>query len=161
MFSPSPEQVEYAELLLRRATGDLQACRVLVDDADIDDNIIGFHAQQAVEKAMKVALVLADVELPLTHDLAFLVSQVNETGAELAKELSDVAWLTPWAAELRYGEPIELDRAAALAAAESAGGWAVSLLADAKRAGPEVEAESEEEAPPTPDSKNRESPGSP
>jgi HEPN domain-containing protein len=53
VFSPSPEQIEYAELLLRRANGDLQACRVLSEDADIDDNIVGFHAQQAVEKAMK------------------------------------------------------------------------------------------------------------
>jgi HEPN domain-containing protein len=57
-LSPSPEQVEYAELLLRRAKDDLQACRVLADDTDIDDNIVGFHAQQAVEKALKVALVL-------------------------------------------------------------------------------------------------------
>jgi hypothetical protein len=43
VFSPSPEQIEYAELLLRRANGDLQACRVLADEVDIDDNIVGFH----------------------------------------------------------------------------------------------------------------------
>jgi HEPN domain-containing protein len=72
VFSPSPEQIEYADLLLRRANGDLQACRVLSDNADIDDNIVGFHAQQAVEKAMKVVLVLADANLPLSHDLKFL-----------------------------------------------------------------------------------------
>jgi hypothetical protein len=44
VFSPSPEQIEYAELQLRRANGDLKACRVLADNADIDDNIVGFHA---------------------------------------------------------------------------------------------------------------------
>jgi hypothetical protein len=62
--SPSPEQVEYAGVLLRRAEGNLQVCRKLADDTDIDDSIIGFHAQQAAEKALKVALVLADAELP-------------------------------------------------------------------------------------------------
>jgi HEPN domain-containing protein len=128
--SPSPEQVEYAEVLLRRAKGDLQACRALADDTDIDDNIVGFHAQQAVEKALKVALVLADADLPLSHDLGFLVRQVRESGFEPPKEFSDVQWLTPWAAELRYDEPIALDRTAALAAAERAVGWAVSLLED-------------------------------
>src|ERR1700677_2015549 len=78
VFSPRPEQIEYAKLLLRRANGDLQACRVLADGADIDDNIVGFHAQQAVEKAMKVVLVLADADLPLTHDLKFLMRRVRE-----------------------------------------------------------------------------------
>lgn len=128
--SPNPEQVEYAGVLLRRAKGDLQACRVLADDMDIDDNIVGFHAQQAVEKALKVALVLAGADLPLSHDLGFLVRQVRESGIEPPQEFSDAQWLTPWAAELRYDEPIALDRAAALAAAESAVGWAVSLLDD-------------------------------
>ena len=117
-------------MLLRRAKGDLQACRVLADDMDIDDNIVGFHAQQAVEKALKVALVLVDADLPLSHDLGFLVRQVRESGIEPTQEFSDAQWLTPWAAELRYDEPIALDRAAALAAAESAVGWAVSLLDD-------------------------------
>lgn len=83
MFSPSPEQIEYAELLLCRANGDLQASRVLIDDADIDDNIVGFHAQQAVEKAMKVVLVLADADLPLTHDLKSLMRRIRERAQSL------------------------------------------------------------------------------
>jgi HEPN domain-containing protein len=149
VFSPSPEQIEYAELLLRRANGDLQACRVLSEDADIDDNIVGFHAQQAVEKAMKVVLVLADADLPLTHDLKFLLRQLRETGTEPPDDISQTSWLTPWAAELRYDEPIALDRAAALRVAESATDWAASLLADAKRPplDPTSGSESREEAP--------------
>jgi HEPN domain-containing protein len=83
---------------------------------------------RAVEKALKVALVLADAELPITHDLKFLVRLVRESGIEPPREFSEVQWLTPWAAELRYDEPIALDRAVALAVAESAVGWATSLL---------------------------------
>ena len=124
---------------------------MLADDADIDDNIVGFHAQQAVEKAMKVALMLADADLPLTHDLRFLVRQVRATGTEPPQDISDTAWLTPWAAELRYDEPVALDRIAALAAAERATGWAASLLADAKRRQPDLGRKSREEAPPEPE----------
>jgi HEPN domain-containing protein len=127
-LSPSPEHVEYAKMLLRRAKGDLNACRVLADGIDIDDSAVGFHAQQAVEKALKVALVLAEVELPRTHDLELLTEQVQAAGTKIPDELASVEWLTPWAAEFRYDEPAPLDRAAAVVVAESAGNWATALL---------------------------------
>ncbi len=117
-------------MLQRLATGDLYACRKLADDAEIGDQIIGFHSQQTVEKALKVALVLADSELPRTHDLELLAEQVEGAGTKVPEELSRTDWLTPWAAELRYDEQIALDRTAALAVAESAIAWAASLLDD-------------------------------
>lgn len=134
-MSPSPERLEYAEMLLRRANGDLYACRALSDDARVDDGVVGFHAQQAVEKALKVALVLLDVELPRTHDLEFVVRLLRNAGADLPTGLSDTAWLTPWAAEWRYDEPIALDRAAALSLADLAVGWGGALLKEQAGAG--------------------------
>jgi hypothetical protein len=82
------------------------------------------------------------------------VDQVKGAGTTVPDELSRTEWLTPWAAELRYDEPIALDRAAALAAAESASGWAASLLADAKRPqlDPDPGRKSREEAPPASES---------
>jgi hypothetical protein len=53
---------------------------------------------------MKVALVLADADLPLIHDLKVLLRQVRKTGTEPPQDILDTAWLTPWAAELRYDE---------------------------------------------------------
>jgi hypothetical protein len=102
---------------------------------------------------LALALVLADADLPLTHDLKFLVRQVREAGTEPPQDILDTAWLTPWAAELRYDEPIAFDRTAALAAAESASRWAASLLADAKRPQPDPDpgSKSREEAPPAPE----------
>jgi HEPN domain-containing protein len=117
-------------MLLRRANGDLHVCRALADDMEVDDGPIGFHAQQAVEKGLKIALVLSDVELPRTHDLEFLVQLVRESGVDLPTGLSDTEWLTPWAADFRYGDPTALDRPAARSAAESAVAWAEALLAD-------------------------------
>jgi HEPN domain-containing protein len=127
-LSPSPEQLEYAGVLLRRAEGDVAACRLLAEDPEMSGEVVGFHAQQAVEKALKVALVLQGVEFPRTHDLGFLVALVQESGTEFPAELGDSDWLTPWAATLRYDEPAALDRAAALALAENAAQWAASLL---------------------------------
>jgi hypothetical protein len=135
-------------MLERLAAGDLYACRKLADDTEVDDHIIGFLAQQTVEKSLKVALVLADSELPHTHDLELLSEKVEGTGKKAPDELSNIEWLTPWAAELRYDEPIALDRTAALAAAASASGWAASLLADAKPAQPDPGRESQEESSP-------------
>jgi HEPN domain-containing protein len=127
-LSPSPEHVEYAETLLRLADADLYACRVLAEAGDMADGAVGFHAQQAVEKALKVAIILAEVELPRTHDLELLTEQIEATGTQFPAELVDVDWLTPWAVALRYDEPTALDRAAALALAESACSWARTLL---------------------------------
>jgi HEPN domain-containing protein len=86
-----------------------------------------------VEKAFKVAIVLAEIELPRSHDLEMLAEQAAAR-APLPDELAGVDWLTPWAVALRYDEPTTpLDRAAAVAAAESACRWAKALLDESAR----------------------------
>ena len=42
--APTPEQREYAELLLEHAMSDLGACRVLMAADDMRDDVVGFHA---------------------------------------------------------------------------------------------------------------------
>lgn len=141
--SPNPEQVEYAKMLKRIAAGDLVVCRKLVHDTEVEDHAIGFHAQLSVEKSLKVGLVLAGVELPYSHDLELLVDLVRESEIELPADLASPEWLTPWAVDLRYGEPTALDRAAALAMAESAVSWAASRLAAASPGVPQVDSPEE------------------
>jgi HEPN domain-containing protein len=70
---PSPEQREFASLLLRKAEGDVEVVRALVGNASITDDAIGFHAQQAIEKAMKAVFAIRGVRFPRTHDLGFLL----------------------------------------------------------------------------------------
>lgn len=70
-----------------RTPTDLYACRVLADADDLADGAVGFHAQQAVENALEVAIVLAEVELPRTHDLEQLKEQSEATGAQLPLSL--------------------------------------------------------------------------
>lgn len=123
--SPIPEQIEVAELLAGKAAGDLLVTQKLAPDPEVNDDPVGFHAQQAVEKALKVALTLSGVDYPKTHDLDFLAALASKNEIELPIEIADAGWLTPWAAEFRYDDaPLEtLDRAQALALAEFAVEW--------------------------------------
>ena len=116
-------------MLHRQAAGSLKVCQKLAGDSSIAERIIGLQAQQTVEKALKVALVLVGTELPLTHDLHALADLVAGSPAGLPTQIKDTEWLTLWAADLEYEEPAGLDRTAALAAAENAHRWASSLLA--------------------------------
>ena len=126
---PRPERVDLAKLLLRKAEADLAVIRVLAADPDPHDDAIGFHAQQAVEKALKAALTLSEVETPRTHDLTFLIELLGEHGVAAPAALTESEWLSPWAVTTRYDDLDEvLDRGAANAAASSAIEWARSLL---------------------------------
>lgn len=121
---PNPEQLEYARLLVGKAEADARACDVLSASTQIADDVVGFHAQQAVEKALKAALVVGGVDFPRTHDLGYLIELVAGQGIDVPEPIRSVDWLTPWAAELRYDEPpAALDRPSALAAAKEAVRW--------------------------------------
>jgi HEPN domain-containing protein len=91
------EHLEVARVLLEKAEGDLAAVRLLAGDERQSDHVVGFHAQQAVEKAIKAVLVSRELEIPLTHDIGYLVRLC----ADVATPPEDVAgarWLTPWRA---------------------------------------------------------------
>jgi len=128
----TPEQIEVAELLARLARIDLATAKKLASDPEIDDRPVGFHAQQAVEKATKVALTLEGVDFPKTHDLEYLFTLAGQHSVVLEAELESASWLTPWAAEFRYDDdPIEtLDRKRAIAVAGAAIAWCEQLIAN-------------------------------
>ena len=125
-MSLSPDQREYAARLLRKAGEDLAAVRALLDNEAIADDVIGFHAQQTVEKAMKTVLVVHGVPFRRAHDLGYLLEVAEGGAVEIPEHVAAAEWLTPWAAEFRYDEPeiAGLDRAESLRSAERAIEWA-------------------------------------
>lgn len=131
---PTPEQIEVAESLARLAAIDLATAEKLAPDPEIDDRPVGFHAQQAVEKAVKVVLMLDGIDFPKTHDLEYLIVLAEKQSIAMEAEVKSASWLTPWAAEFRYDDaPIEtLDRKRAIAVANVAVTWCHELL-DEKR----------------------------
>lgn len=76
----SQPEIEEALLLLRKAQEDLDVVRKLVSDTDIADSAVGFHAQQAAEKALKAVLAASGDDFPWTHDLRHLMDRLEATG---------------------------------------------------------------------------------
>jgi HEPN domain-containing protein len=122
---PSPE-LEEAMLLLRKAREDADAVEKLASDHGIANSVVGFHAQQAAEKAMKAVLASRGDEFPWTHDLRHLMDRLEGVATPLPESLCDVRALAPWAVEFRYGETIDdqLDREQALTLARDIVAWA-------------------------------------
>jgi len=127
---PRPEHVDLAELFLRKAASDLAAARTLAADIEQQDDVVGFHLQQAVEKSFKAVLALGAVKVRATHDLDFLVDLLKENGIDPPSPLNDADWLSPWAVSARYDDDAEvLDRGEALVFAASALDWAQNRVA--------------------------------
>jgi HEPN domain-containing protein len=109
--------LEHARMLLRLARRDERAMSAMVDPVVFDTAIIGFHAQQAVEKALKGWLSLADVLYPPTHSLHVLVELLEGAGQSDATRFRHLVSLTPFAIQMRYDESaddFEFDRPALL-----------------------------------------------
>jgi HEPN domain-containing protein len=125
---PRPEPRDAADLLLRKASSDLAAARALADDIDQQDDVVGFHAQQAVEKSIKAVLstVFADpADVPRNHDISLLLRLLARHGVDIPPHLGASRLLSAWAVTMRYDDLEEtLDRGAAVQAAADAIEWA-------------------------------------
>jgi HEPN domain-containing protein len=105
---------EDARVLLALVDRHLRALRLNLDPAYPDEEW-GFTAQQAVEKLLKVLIVLRDERPPFTH-LLNVLSQL--AGVELDPRLLA---LQPYAVEARYEEgpfPLPASRMEIMAAIE-------------------------------------------
>ena len=124
---------EHAKLLLRKARQDEFALEKLITDPASPDEILGFHAQQAVEKSLKAVLSLHDVRYPFVHDLKTLVDLLGKNNISFPQPFEEVRRLTPFATMFRYEylptEPRRpLDRSWTLEVVHGVRAWAESLL---------------------------------
>jgi HEPN domain-containing protein len=125
----APEHREVAEFMLKRARQNLAAAETLVATEGQAENIVGFHLQQTIEKALKSVLAVREIEIPRTHALGDLADLAADSGVEVPKELASAGWLTPWAVDFRYEDEVsDLDIEAALGAATAAIGLAEQTL---------------------------------
>lgn len=63
------EQAGLAALLARKAQEDAIAVREFAGNSEIADGIIGFHAQQAVEKWLKAVMARREIQQARIHDI--------------------------------------------------------------------------------------------
>jgi HEPN domain-containing protein len=120
------DPADVPNVLLDRAVEDELMARSLLPIEGVTDAGVGFHVQQAVEKALKAVLALEGVEFPYSHDLDGLIELCQKNGIEVPDDLSGVGRLSLFGVMLRYGTSSEtrLDRDQALRWAAAAVNWA-------------------------------------
>ena len=94
--------LEQARLMLQLAEGDLQAAAAMTDETAFQTRVFGFHAQQAVEKALKAWLSLADAQYPRIHDLEALFGLLSDRDWLIPDRFQQLAFLTEFAVQFRY-----------------------------------------------------------
>lgn len=85
------------------ACADRDAAITLVRYSGIKPHIICFHAQQAVEKALKAVMFSQDLPFRRTHDLSECAYILQEANISLPIDVETLALLTPYAVIGRYG----------------------------------------------------------
>jgi len=75
--------------------------------------IICYHCQQAVEKALKAFLIAKGKSIQKTHDLTFLSQQCEEINPSFANYLDICEVLTPLVVRARYPSKTEISEAEA------------------------------------------------
>ena len=121
-------QREEALRLLRLARRDHAAFEVLIVASGLPAAVALFHAQQAVEKALKSAMCLYGVVFRRTHDLEQLASHLADAGHAAPVGEAELSRLTPYAVEYRYDDdsPALLSGQQARAIVESVMAWAAA-----------------------------------
>ena len=88
---------------VRLAEGDLAMARLALGSDTFDVyELVGFHAQQAVEKLIKASLARNAVEFEDAHDLEYLQRLVRSVDAGLAAKIDPAAALNRYAVGTRY-----------------------------------------------------------
>lgn len=93
---------DQAIALLEAAQRDRVTLRILLRDAEAPLETTLFHAQQALEKGIKAALVCSGVVFQRTHDLLQLAELADANDLSLPIDRKLMARLAPYAVEFRY-----------------------------------------------------------
>lgn len=96
------QPLDLARRFFSLAGRDAKVFRILADNPDIDDESVGFHAQQTVEKCLKAILAKYQIEFRKTHDLFELLSLIRSQRLPEPPFVENLSDLTPFAVLLRY-----------------------------------------------------------
>lgn len=116
---------------LNRARSNLARAKARIPEAYPED--LCFDAQQAAEKAVKALLIQRGVSFPYVHDIAHLLTLLDQAGVQIPAQIRDAEALTRFAVVTRYpglAEPVTDDQYQdAVSCAEAVIRWAESFLA--------------------------------
>ena len=101
-MTPRDKSLELARAWHDKARGDLVAARAMAANADVPAWILGFHLQQAIEKAWKGRLVVLGVRPVPVHDLRAVLEARPDLERPSPAEVSLIVGLQAFAVEERY-----------------------------------------------------------
>ena len=108
----NPDPTNWPDIRQRiiNAERELRALEILVE-GNADQETIGFHAQQAIENALKGWISALDDDCRNTHDLTDLAAIVRRHPEENDTSAGErLAWLTDYAVIYRYqGAQVQMD----------------------------------------------------
>ncbi len=115
---------------LNRARSNLALAKNRIPGAYLED--LCFEAQQAAEKSIKAVMVMRNIAFPHVHDLARLVSLIEEAGEAVPEVLLEAERLTIYAVITRYPGAVrpvtEQEYMDAVEITESVVRWAEKIL---------------------------------
>ncbi len=125
MYSPGS-----ADDWLRHAKSDLELARIEKPEGVLLESLC-FHTQQAAEKALKAALIFAEIDHPKTHNIRTLLD-LFPGNIDIPNNIEESAILTDYAVEFRYPgntESVDEDEyRQAIRLAEAVVDWVQALI---------------------------------
>ena len=119
---------EIAASFAAKARTDYEVLKRLITAGPELEDAIGFHGQQAIEKAIKAVMVARSVRIIRTHKLRRLVDICGSAGINVPATQTDLDALSAYAVEWRYLErnmpKTPLDREELTADVETILAWA-------------------------------------
>lgn len=100
-MQPEQPRVRLTKEWLQRVEQDLGVAERVRDEAAFAE-VVAFHAQQAVEKALKAFLAWHDLPFRQTHNLEELAQQCTAMDSAFGALVPRVAPLTPYVTAGRY-----------------------------------------------------------
>jgi len=106
MSGPPSPRPDVARSWVERAEEDLRVAEHTLHNLNPCPYwAVAFHAQQAVEKAVKAVLVGRGIDFRPTHDISALLDTALASGEPWVDELREAASLTAYAVAGRYPNP--------------------------------------------------------
>lgn len=93
---------ELAELFFRKARQGEFVLDKLISDSASPDEVIGFHAQQAVEKMLKAVLALHAIRFGKVHEIGQSLTLLRKSNIAYPPEFEELDRLSSFAVDFRY-----------------------------------------------------------
>ncbi len=92
---------EHAAQLLTMSVKDHNALAGMLGTSNFSEEVFGFHAQQAVEKALKAWIAALGLTYPKSHDVSALIKILKDAGQDLT-QFPDLEDYSVFAVQYRY-----------------------------------------------------------